>query len=94
VCIRQALGSIESAIRLELTEVGSCTLEELTERLPYYSWNQMLIVVDRLSREGTITLQRSDSLGYILSLAPSQPIEARPVTAVEAPSHTLCTTKT
>ncbi|MGH7147558.1 MAG: hypothetical protein ACREIJ_06615 [Nitrospiraceae bacterium] len=35
VSIRHALGSIESAIRLELTEVGICTLEELTEGLPY-----------------------------------------------------------
>ena len=36
MCIRQALGFIESAIRLELTEVDTCTLEELSERLSYY----------------------------------------------------------
>ena len=63
-------GSIESAIRLEFTEVGICTLEELTERLPYYSWNHVFAVVERLSRKGTVTLQRSDSLGHILSHAP------------------------
>ena len=68
VYIRQALGSIESAIRLELTEVGSCTLEELTERQPYYSWNQVFAVVDRLSRDGTVTLQRTLSSDYIISL--------------------------
>ena len=46
-------GSIQSAIRLELTEVGTCTIEELSERLPYYSWNQVFSAADRLSRQGT-----------------------------------------
>ena len=54
VCIRQALSAIESAIRLELTEVGTCTLEELSERLLYYSWNQVFSAADRLSRQGTV----------------------------------------
>ena len=92
--MRQALGSIESAIRLELTEVDSCTLDELTQRLPSYSWNQVFTVVDRLSRQGIINLERSDHSGYILSLAPNQSIETRHVTAVESRSRTLCTTKT
>jgi hypothetical protein len=62
--------TLESAIRQELAQVGTCTLEELNERLPYYSWNQVFAAVDRLSRENKVTLQRPDSSDYILSLAP------------------------
>ena len=72
--------SLESAIRQELAQVGTCTLEELNERLPYYSWVQVSSAVDRLNREGTVTLQRPDSPDYILSLAPRLSAETRHVT--------------
>ena len=62
--------TLESAIRQELARVGTCTLEELNERVPYSSWNQVFSAVDRLNRAGTITLQRPDSSGYLHSLAP------------------------
>ena len=62
--------ALESAIRQELARVGTCTLEELNERVPYYSWNQVFSAVDRLNREGTVTLQRPDSSDYLLTLAP------------------------
>ena len=71
---------LESAIREELARVGTCTLEELNERLPDYSWNQVFFAVDRLNREGNVTLQRPDSSDYILSLAPRQSAETRHVT--------------
>lgn len=87
LCIRQALGSIESAIRPELTEVGDCTLEELSERLPYYSWNQVFAVVDRLSRDGSVALQRPHSSGCIISLAPRRSAEVRHLTPVSIPSE-------
>ena len=74
--------SLESAIRQELARVGTCTLEELNERLPYHSWNQVFAAVDRLSREGTVTLQRPDSSDYTLSLAPRRSAETRHVTPV------------
>lgn len=74
--------SLESAIRQELTQVGTCTLEELTKRLPYYSWNQLFAEVDRLSRDGTVTLQRPRSSDYTLSLAPRRSAEAHQVTPV------------
>jgi len=72
---------IESAIRQELGRVGTCTLEELNERLPYYSWNQVFFAVDRLNREGAVILRRTDSYGYSLSLALPQTTGAGPVTA-------------
>ena len=67
--------SLESAIRLELGRIGPCSLEKLNERLPYYSWNQVFAAVDRLTREGIVTLQRPDSSDYILSLAPTHPFQ-------------------
>ena len=73
---------LESAIRQELNRVDTCTLEELNERLPYYSWNQVFAAVDRLNREGTVTLQRPDSSDYILSLAPRRSAGAPHVTPV------------
>jgi hypothetical protein len=86
--MRQPRNSVESAIRLELAEAGTCTLDDLTERLPYYSWNQVFTVVDQLSRQGTVTLQRSKGSGYILSLASACSIEAGRRTSVESLAHT------
>ena len=74
------IDDLESAIRQELARVGTCTLEELNKRLPYYSWNQVFAAVDRLNREGTVTLQHPDSSDYMLSLAPRRSAEARHVT--------------
>ena len=71
--------ALESAIRLVLARVGTCTLEELNERVPYYSWNQVFAAVDRLNRAGTVTLQRPDSSDYRLSLAPRRFAQARHV---------------
>jgi hypothetical protein len=71
--------SLESVICQELARIGACTLQELNERLPYFSWSQVFSAVNRLNREGTVILQRPTSLEYILSLAPAQPAEARHV---------------
>jgi hypothetical protein len=71
--------SLESAIRQILAQVGTCTLEELNERLPHYSWNRVFAAVDRLNRQGAVTLQRPDSSDYILSLAPRRSSEVRQV---------------
>jgi hypothetical protein len=73
--------AIEAAIQNELAQVGACTLEELIERLPYYSWNQVFAVVDRLSREGAVVLRRPDSLHYMISLVQHQSTEPQHVTA-------------
>lgn len=66
---------LESAICQVLTQIGTCTLEELNERLPYYSWNQMFAAMDRLNRAGTVTLLRPGSSDYLLSLAPRRSAE-------------------
>ena len=42
--------SVDSVICYEVTRLGSCTLDELAQRLPDYSWGQVFSAVDRLSR--------------------------------------------
>lgn len=70
---------LESTICQVLAQVGICTLEELNEHLPYSSWNQLFAAVDRLTRDGTVILQRPGSSGYLVSLTPSRPAKAGPV---------------
>jgi hypothetical protein len=58
--------TLESAIRQELARIGTCTLEELNERLPYFSWNQVFtayVTLVSYSR-GTRTLP-SSSNGWV-----------------------------
>lgn len=72
--------SLDSAIHHVLARVGTCTLEALAGRLPSYSWSQVFAAVDRLSRGGTVTVQRQNSPEYSLSLAPRRSAQARHVT--------------
>jgi len=60
--------ALESAIRQELAQVGTCTLDELNERLPYYSWNLVFSAVLRLKRMGILTFENSGPFHYKLSL--------------------------
>lgn len=62
--------ALELAIIEELAQVGTCTFDDLRGRLPSYSWSEVFATVDQLRRAGTVSLQRADSLGSILSLAP------------------------
>lgn len=64
--------SLESAIQQQLSQVGTCSLEELAFLLPGYSWAQVFSAVDRLTREGTIALNHPAPFRYLLSLAPQQ----------------------
>jgi len=61
--------SLESAIQRQLRERGRCSLDELIFLLPGYSWGQVFAAVDRLTRNGTVTLKQFPPFRYILSLA-------------------------
>jgi hypothetical protein len=65
--------SLDSVICREVTRLASCTLDELTQRLPAYSWAQVFAGVDRLSRQGTLTLSRSSCYSYVVSVGPDPP---------------------
>jgi hypothetical protein len=60
--------SIDVVIYHEVTSLVSCTLDELAQRVPAYSWAQVFAAVDRLSRQGTLTLSRASRFGFILSV--------------------------
>ena len=72
--------SLESAIHQQLARVGTCSLDELVSLLPGYSWAQVFSAVDRLTREGTVSLQHPAPFHYLLSLAPRRSVEAGHVT--------------
>jgi hypothetical protein len=74
--------SIESAIHRQLVRVGTCSLDELAALLPVYSWGQVFAAVDRLTREGTVTLTHPGPCRYLLSLAPRRSAEVGHVTPV------------
>ena len=61
--------SIESVIFQELQRSGACTFEELIRALPDYSWSQVFLAVDRLSRDGLLQLKRQGLFDYLISIA-------------------------
>jgi len=66
--------SLDSVICHEVTSLVSCSLDELVQRVPAYSWAQVFASVDRLSRQGTLTLNRTRCFGYVVSIGASPPI--------------------
>jgi hypothetical protein len=65
--------SVDSIICHEVTSLVSCTFDELVRRLPVYSWAQVFSAVDRLSRQGALTVSRTRCFGYVISVGPSPP---------------------
>lgn len=59
---------LESAILTELEQHGPCTVDELIQQLTIYTWNQVFVTIDRLSREGTLLLQRRRGFEYTVSV--------------------------
>lgn len=63
------LSQVESAIIQGLERRGPCTIDELTRRLPDYTWNQVFTSVDRLSRGSILTLRHATKFQYMVSLS-------------------------
>jgi hypothetical protein len=66
--------SVDSVIFHEVTSLVSCTIDDLLQRLPAYSWAQVFAAVDRLSRKGTLMLRRTSRFGYVLSVGSDPPV--------------------
>jgi hypothetical protein len=62
------ISNIDYVIYHEVTRLVSCSLDELAQRLPVYSWAQVFAAVDRLCRQGTLRLSRTSRFGYVLSV--------------------------
>jgi predicted DNA-binding transcriptional regulator len=65
--------SVDCIIYQEVIGLVSCTLDELVQQLPGYSWAQVFAAVDRLSRRGTLKLSRTGRFGYVLSACSDPP---------------------
>ncbi len=64
--------TIDSAILHYLKLHGSCSMDELVQRLPVYTWNQVFAAIDRLSRVGKLVLHSRGRFEYVVSpMAPS-----------------------
>ena len=66
--------SVDFVIYHEVIGLVSCTLDELAQRLPAYSWAQVFAAVDRLSRKGTLMLSCPSRFGYMLSVGSDPPV--------------------
>ncbi len=73
---------IETAVQQQLARVGTCSLDELAALLPGYSWAQVFAAVDRMTREGTVSLKHPAPFRYLLSLVPRRSAEGRVMTPV------------
>ena len=73
---------LELAILDELAQVGSCSLEELNERLPYDSWDQIFSAVERLKQEGSVALTNPAPSICMVALTPRGSVERRHVMPV------------
>jgi hypothetical protein len=62
---------VEMAILRHLDEQGSCTSEELFRALSHFTGNQVFFAIDRLSREGKVSLRHPTRLDYFVSAAVS-----------------------
>jgi len=58
---------VDLAIYRNLAVIGPCTFDELVRRFSTYSWVQVFSAVDRLSREGTISVSRTHGVDYVIS---------------------------
>jgi len=65
---------VEEALIRELDARGPCRLDDLVTHLPNYSWNEIFIAVDRMSREGRVALRRMPGSGYEVSLTTMKPV--------------------
>ena len=62
--------TLNSHITRQLEQQGPCTLDSLATTLDaIYSWNEIFMAVDVLSREGAITLRPHARFEYLVSLA-------------------------
>ncbi len=61
-------GEFESRVLQTMDELGSCTLDELVQALHDYTWVQVFIVVDRLSRNGALALRHPTQFEYVVEV--------------------------
>ena len=58
--------AVEFRILQELERVGPRTLDEFVRAFPEYTLNQVLLAVDRLSRDGALILRKPTPFQYMV----------------------------
>lgn len=61
----------ESAIMDLLSVSGKLTVEEVVARIPDFSWSQLFLAMDELSRTGDVILRREDFTYTLETVKPS-----------------------
>jgi len=64
-----------------LQSTPTCELEQLVNACPDYTWNEVLLEVDTLSRSGEVRIEHPSRLEYTLTLIPpahSTPTRRKP----------------
>jgi len=61
-------GEFEARVLQEMDQLGACTLDELVRALHDYTWVQVFIVVDRLSRNGALMLRHPTPFEYVVEV--------------------------
>jgi len=59
---------LEEAIVEKLLESGPCSLDEIVNHLPYFSWGEIFIAIDRMSIAGWVSLRQVGYSTYELAL--------------------------
>lgn len=62
---------VHKAVLHHLQTQGTCTFDELTRCLRSFTFNQVFLAIDQLSRDGQILLMRHAKSGYVISRAHS-----------------------
>jgi hypothetical protein len=65
--IMETLG-LTDAIRRTVIARQECCLDSLLTAHPYFTWNQVFLEVDRMSRSGELLLKRTSSGEYNVSV--------------------------
>jgi len=65
-----AMKPIEEAILDKLRESGSCCFDEVFTYLPDLTWGEVFAAVDRMSRDGRLSLRQLGYSTYEVSLGP------------------------
>lgn len=58
---------VETAIVQHLETHGSCMMEALVHSLPHFTFNRVFFTIDRLSREGKVSLRHPTWFTYLVS---------------------------
>jgi hypothetical protein len=62
--------SIEAAILDRLWESAPCSFDDLVAFFPDLTWGEVFSAVDRMSRDGRLSLRQVDYSNYEISLGP------------------------